>query len=113
MPLSRRQFFDRLREVAEGPHRWREKRIAELRDHALAHAPADWTPEQRNEAAGAVERKLIYLSDDSLRAPGAKHYVESIIRSKDIFFKAKPEEPSEHDYYQSDDPYNPDYDYSG
>ena len=106
MSLSRRQFFERLRHAAEGPHRWREKRIARLRAYALSKAPAEWTADQREEAGRAVERKLLYMSDESLRGPGMRRYVEAILRSKDIFFQAT---QAEQDYYRQEDPYHDDY----
>lgn len=106
MTLSRRQFFERLRDAAEGPHRWREKRIAQLREYALSKAPAEWAAEQREEAGRAVERKLTYMSDDTLRGPGMRRYVEAVVRSKDIFFQSS---HAEEEYYRNDDPYYEDY----
>ena len=105
MALSRRQFFERIRNAAEGPHRWREKRVAQLRDYALTKAPEEWTPAQREEAGRAVERKLIYMSDDTLRGPGMRRYVEGIIQSKDLFYQSAPvddDSSRERDYYYDD-----------
>ena len=105
MSLSRRQFFERLREVAEGPHRWRERRVAQLCEYALQQAPAEWTPQQREEASRAVEHRLAYLSDASLRAPEMPQYVEAILRSKDLFL-----EPTqvEQEYYDQEDSHHED-----
>lgn len=110
MAISRRQFFERIRNVAEGPERWREKRIAELRAYALGKAPAEWTEAQREDAGRAVERKLVYMSDDSLRGPEMRRYVEAIIHNKDQFFQSS---RAEEDHYLEDDPYNSDFNYSG
>jgi len=111
MRVSRRQFFDRLREAAEGPHRWREKRIAQLREYALSHAPSGWTSAQREEAGRMVENKLAYMSDESLRGPDMKRYVEAVIQSKDLYFQTRPAEPG-YGGADYDDPYHDDY-YSG
>ena len=106
MSLSRRQFFERIRHAAEGPHRWREKRIAQLRDYALAKAPAEWTAAQREEAGRAVERKLAYMSDETLRGHAMRRYVEGILRSKELFFQAS---QAEQDHYRQEDSYYDDY----
>ena len=106
MALSRRQFFERIRHAAEGPHRWREKRIAQLREYALTRAPAEWTDAQREEAGRAVERKLLYMSDDTLRGSGMRRYVDGIIRSKDLFFQSS---QAEEDTYRQEDSYYDDY----
>ncbi len=106
MTLSRRQFFERLRDAAEGPHRWRERRIAQLREYALTKAPGEWSDAQRREAGRAVESKLLYMSDDSLRGRAMRRYVEGIIRSKDLFFQAN---QAEQDYYRQEDSYYDDH----
>lgn len=106
MKVSRRQFFERIRNVAEGPERWREKRIAELRRYALGQAPAEWTDAQREEAGRAVERKLVYMSDDSLRGSDMRRYVEAVIHSKDLFYQSS---GAEDESYRSDEYYNSDY----
>ncbi len=108
MSFSRRQFFERLRHAAEGPHRWRERRIADLRAYALTKAPAEWTDQQREEAGRAVERKLLYMSDDTLRGTGMRRYVEGIIQSKDLYYQSSPAE--EETYFRQDDYYD---EYSG
>ncbi len=104
--VSRRGFFERLRQAAEGPQRWREKRIAELREYALSKAPSEWTQAQREEAGRTVERKLVYMSDETLRGAGMRRYVDSIIQSKDLFFQSN---QSEETYYPYDDPYYNEY----
>ena len=112
MSLSRRQFFERFREVAEGPLRWRERRVTELREYALKQMPAEWTPEQREEASRAVERRLIYLSDESLRTPEMYKYVEAILGSKELFFETTEvfeTTEAEQDYHHREDPYCEDY----
>ena len=101
MALSRRQFFGRFRDAAEGPHRWRERRIAELKEYALTKAPPEWTAQQREEAGRAVETKLVYMSDDTLRGGAMKRYVEGILRSKDLFYQATQTQQQE-DYYYDD-----------
>lgn len=105
MELSRRQFFERIRHAAEGP-RWREKRIAQLREYALKKAPPEWNAGQREEAGRAIERRLAYMSDDSLRGPGMRKYVEAILRSKDLFYQAT---QAEQDYNRQEDYYSDDY----
>jgi len=106
MNLSRRQFFERIRHAAEGPQRWREKRMAQLKDYALKKAPTEWTPEQREEAGRAIERRLAYMSDDSLRGSAMRRYVESILHSKDLFYQAT---QAEQDYYRDQDSSYDDY----
>ena len=106
MSLSRRQFFERFREVAEGPLCWRERRIAQLCEYALKKAPAEWTSEQREEAGQAIEHRLTYLSDESLRGPQMRKYVDAILRSKDLFFHAT---EAEQDYYHQEDSHYEDY----
>lgn len=104
MRVSRRKFFERLRDAAEGPQRWREKRVAQLKEYALSKAPPEWTAEQREQAAKAVENRLVYMSDDTLRGPDMRRYVESILQSKDIFFNSsQPEEDYSRDSYSDDD----------
>jgi hypothetical protein len=106
MRVSRRKFFERLRDAAEGPQRWREKRVAQLKEYALSKAPAEWTAEQREQAAKAVENRLVYMSDDTLRGPDMRRYVESILQSKDISLNSsQPEEDYSRDSY-SDDSYS-------
>ena len=118
MSLSRRQFFGRLREVAEGPDRWRERRIAELREYALKRMPAEWTPQQREAAGSAVEHRVVYLSEESLRTPEMYKYVDAILSSKDLFFEttevfeatdAFEATETEQDQYHHEDPYCEDY----
>ena len=124
MSLSRRQFFGRLREVAEGPDRWRERRIAELREYALKKMPAEWTPQQRDTARWAVEHRVVYLSEESLRTPEMYKYVDAILSSKDLFFEttevsettevfeatdAFEATETEQDQYHHEDPYYEDY----
>ncbi len=106
MALSRRQFFDRFRQAAEGPQRWRDKRIAELREYAMAKAPPDWNAERRSSLARAVEDRLVYMSDDSLRGPGMRRYVDSVIESKTVYYNS---EGNEEDYYREGDSYYNDY----
>lgn len=106
MAFSRRQFFGRLRDAAEGPHRWREKRIAQLRDYALSNAPAEWTTEQRAEAGRAVERKLMYMSDETLRGPEMRKYVLGIMRSKELVFQTG---KTDEDYGRQEDSYYDEY----
>ena len=106
MALSRREFFGRIRDVAEGPHRWREKRIAMLREYALAKAPGHWTAAQREETGRAIERKLVYMSDDSLRGSSMRRYVEAIIQSKELYFEAG---RAEQEQYPREDSYYDDY----
>jgi hypothetical protein len=103
MRVSRRKFFERLRDAAEGPQRWREKRVAQLKEYALSKAPAEWTAEQREQAAKAVENRLVYMSDDTLHGPDMRRNVESILQSKDIFFNSsQPEEDCSRDSYSDD-----------
>jgi hypothetical protein len=103
MRVSRRKFFERLRDAAEGPQRWREKRVAQLKEYALSKAPPEWTAEQREQAAKAVENRLVYMSDDSLHGPDMRRYVESILQSKDIFLNSsQPEEDYSRDSYSDD-----------
>lgn len=87
--FSRREFFGRIARAAEDPQRWREKRVAELRELALKSAPSDWTSAQREEAARAVEQKLSYLGDAALRQPNIRKYVEQIVRTKQMFYEAR------------------------
>jgi hypothetical protein len=106
MRVSRRGFFERLRDAAEGGQRWREKRIARLKEYALSKAPAEWTAEQREQAARALENRLVYISDETLRGSDMRSYVESIINNKDIVFPSnQPEEDtcrdSSYDEYYS------------
>ena len=63
--------------------------MAELRDLALDTAPTEWSPDQREETARAIERKLSYLSDDTLRQPNIRKYVEQIVRTKEMFYAAR------------------------
>lgn len=66
----------------------------------MTKAPAEWTAQQREQAGRAVENKLIYMSDDTLRGRDMRRYVESIIRSKDLFFQSsQPEEEQYRDSY--------------
>jgi len=103
MRVSRRKFFERLRDAAEGPQRWREKRVAQLKEYALSKAPAEWTAEQREQATKAVENRLVYMSDDTLRGPDMRRYVESVLQSKDIFLNSsQPEEDYSRDSYSDD-----------
>ena len=118
MSLSRRQFFGRLRGVAQGPDRWRERRIAELREYALKKMQAKWTPQQRDAARWAVEHRLVYLSEESLRTPEMYKYVDAILSSKELFFGTTTEvfetteafeaTEAEQDYYHHEDPYSED-----
>ena len=86
--LSRRELFENIARSAD-PQRWRERRMARLRELALKTAPAHWTADQREETARAIETKLSYLSDDALRQPNIRKYVEQIVRTKEIFYSAK------------------------
>lgn len=75
--------------MAEDPQKLREQRVSELRAWALECAPLDWDSEQREETARAVELKLSYLSDDTLRQENMKKYVENIVRTKEMFYAAR------------------------
>ena len=86
--LSRRELFENIARSAD-PQRWRERRVARLCGLALKAAPAHWTAEQRDETARAIETKLAYLSDDGLRQPNIRKYVEQIVRTKELFYSAK------------------------
>jgi hypothetical protein len=92
MRVSRRQFFTRLRDAAEGPERWRERRIQELKDYALKKAPAEWTEAQRLDLARTCDEKLVYMSDDTLRDPGAERYVDAMIEAKNMYFQSSESE---------------------
>ncbi len=109
MRVSRRQFFTRLRDAAEGPDRWRERRIQELKEYALAKAPADWNQAQRDDLARTVDEKLVYMSDDSLRGPGMRRYVDAILNAKTLYYQSG---EADDDPYHLNDPYyhnNTDY----
>lgn len=86
--LSRREFFDNIARSAN-PQRWREKRVTELVAVALKAAPGDWGPDEREETARAIETKLSYLSDDTLRQPHIRKYVQQIVRTKEMFYAAR------------------------
>ncbi len=104
MRVSRRQFFDRLRQVAD--RKWRDKRIAEMREYALSKAPEKWTDEQRQSLARAVEDRLAYMSDDTFRSAGLRRYVDSIVESRTVYYNST---NTEEDYYREGDPYYNDY----
>ncbi len=87
--FSRRNFFSRLARITENPQRWREKRVAQLKAAALEAAPLDWTDQQREETGWAIEQKLSYLSDESLRQENMNKYVENIVRTKEMFYAAQ------------------------
>jgi hypothetical protein len=104
--FSRRGFFEYFTHLAENPQKARERRVAELRAWALECASLDWSAEQREETARDVERKLSYLSDESLRQENMKKYVENIVRTKDMFYAAQ---RAEQDYlrrHQEDSEYD-------
>jgi len=103
MRVSRRQFFTRLRDVAEGPERWRERRIQELKEYGLSKAPAEWTEAQREDLKRTMDEKLIHMSDDTLRDPGAERYVEAMIKARDMYYQSGEAE---------DDPYLDPYSHS-
>jgi hypothetical protein len=86
---SRRGFFERVARLAEDPHKLRERRVSELRAWALECAPLEWESDQREETARAVEVKLSYLSDETLRGDNMKKYVENIVRAKEMFYAAR------------------------
>ncbi len=88
MRVSRRQFFTRLRDAAEGPERWRERRIEELKEYGLSKAPAAWTDAQRQDLKRTMDEKLIYMSDDTLRDPGAERYVDAMINARDTYYES-------------------------
>lgn len=88
MRVSRRRFFTRLRDAAEGPQRWRERRIQELKEYGLSKAPAEWTPAQREDLKRTMDEKLIYMSDDTLRDPAAERYVDAMINAKDMYYQS-------------------------
>jgi len=112
---SRRGFFGRIARLAEDPQKARQRRVAELRAWALECAPLEWDSEQREETARAVEVKLSYLSDETLRGENMKKYVENVVRTKEMFYAARraeqeylrrnPEEQnrSEYDSYPYED----------
>jgi hypothetical protein len=87
--FSRRDFFSRFTRVVENPQKWREKRVAELKAIALDAAPLDWSDDQREETTRAVERKLSYLSDITLRQENMRKYVEDVVRTTEIRFAAQ------------------------
>ena len=87
MRVSRRQFFTRLRDAAEGPERWRERRIQELKEYALEKAPGEWTAEQRHDLGRTIDEKLVYMSDETLRAPGVRRYVDAMIDSRRQYYQ--------------------------
>jgi hypothetical protein len=104
---SRRGFFERLSNMAQDREVWRRKRVSELRALALEAAPLDWTDEQREETGRALELKLSYMTDEGLREPGIRKYVEGIVRTKEMFYAAQ---RAEDDYLRRVEEH-PDLDY--
>ena len=112
---SRRGFFESIVHMTADPRKLRDKRVEELRAWALECAPLEWDTEQREEAARMVETKLTYLSDETLRGDGMKKLVESIVRTKEMFYAAR---RAEDDYvrrnpYPSEDTYGDNYEENG
>ena len=103
---SRRDFFGRVARLAEDRRRWREKRLAELREMALEVAPLNWTEDQREETLRALDQKLSCLNDDALRQESIRKYVEGLVRTKEMFYAAQ---RAEQEYLrrqgQDSDPY--------
>ncbi|GEM_PF-3692431 len=110
--MNRRGFFTRIAHLAEDPQKIRARRVAELRAWALECCPLDWDATKREETAQDIERKLSYLSDETLRGENMKKYVENIVRTKEIFYAAqraeqdyarRNQEDSEYDRYPHED----------
>jgi hypothetical protein len=102
MRVSRRAFFERIRQAAERPGRWRERRVQELKEYALSKAPAEWTDAQRQDLARTVEEKLAYMSDDTLRDSGTRRYVDVIINARKTHYEAG---EADEDSCRLNDPY--------
>ena len=98
--FSRRGFFEKLTHLAEDPQKLRTRRIAELRAWAMECASLDWDAAQREETGCDIERKLSYLSDETLRQENMKKYVENIVRTKEMFYAAQ---RAEQDYLRRHD----------
>jgi hypothetical protein len=105
--FSRRGFFEKLTHLAEDPQKLRVRRIAELRAWAMECASLDWSADQREETGQDIERKLSYLSDETLRQDNMRKYVENIVRTKEMFYAAQRAEQDYARRHDEDSPYDP------
>jgi hypothetical protein len=104
--FSRRGFFEKLTHLAEDPQKLRARRVAELRAWAMECASLDWDASQREETGQDVERKLSYLSDETLRQENMRKYVENIVRTKEMFYAARRAEQDYARRHQVDSEYD-------